>query len=555
MEKIKNVVIIGIIIVIGFLAFSYKLADVPPGIYVDEATTGFNAYSILKTGKDEYGKVFPIAFRFFGSYSPPLYVYLTTIPVALFGLNEYSIRIISVICACLLILILFAFLKANYLIDKKVIPFLLLLFIITPWNFFFARTGYELYLGFLIFSLGILFCWFGLKKKFFLTFGIPILSLSTFASHPQIFSAPVFVAGFICFFYKLLGKKNLILGLIIALIIQIPHLFLLNTKAFFNKGDLFYFNEILLNSEKSSLSQFLSVPLSFTYSFLARITTYFSPKSLFFFPDPDLQRSMPEVSVFYNWMVIPFLIGIFLTFKNFKTGFIKFLVILIFATVIPAALTRDPFSTQRALGLLLPFFLIISIGISEIFKLLKFKKFLFIFVLFFGISLIMIWRSYFILLPAERAIAWNYGFKQLSQFISQNPDSKFLIDQSRGKPSYIELAFFLKTNPKLLQDNNLKIREDYYNLNQFNPEYKFENIEIKTIDWSKDIYTKQILVGDELAISESQAKEHFLTKVFQISDPRGYPIFLGFSTNPLKKCQQTNFSSDFCKDVNSNTIN
>lgn len=545
----KSIFLVFLISLISLLALSYKLENIPNGIYVDEAVSGFNAYSILKTGKDEYGKEFPIAFRFFGSYSPPLYVYLTTIPVFIFGLNEYSVRIISVICASLFIFILFGFLK-NMEIDKKIIPLLLLLFIITPWNFFYARTGYELYLGFFLFSLGVFLLWKSLTKKIWLPAGLIILSVSTYASHPQIYSAPMFILGFLILFIKQIDRKYLLYGLVVSLAIQMPHLSLLSTNAFLNKSDLFYLNEILLASEKIPLPQFISIPLSFLFSFLARIISYFSLNSLFFFPDPDPQRSMPEISVFYNWMVVPFLIGIFAVFlKIHKSA--KFLILLVSSTIIPASLTRDPFSTQRALGLLLPFFLIICIGISKIYTKIGFKKFIAVYLAIFCVSIIVLWRSYFVLLPAERAKDWSYGYKTLAQFISKNHDSKFVIDQSRLKPAYIEIAFFNKTDPSVLQEStDRKIRKDYYNDNEFNPNYNFENIDIRAINWKEDIYKDQILVGDELAISPKQITEHFLTEIFLLTDPRGYPIFKAYKTNPQKKCAETKSASSFCKNSN-----
>ncbi len=221
------------------------------GIYVDEATSGFNAYSILKTGQDEYGKDFPAAFRFFGSYSPPLYVYLTTIPVFLIGLNEFSIRVISTIAASLMIFVVYLFLKTSRIVTQKIIPFFLLLFVITPWNFFYGRAGYEIYLGFFLFSLGVLLCWMSLKKVYLLMVGLILLSISTYASHAQIYSAPLFAVSFLVVFRKQINKKFLIIGLIAGLLIQIPHLLILNTKAFINKSDLFYIDEILRNTQNN----------------------------------------------------------------------------------------------------------------------------------------------------------------------------------------------------------------------------------------------------------------------------------------------------------------
>lgn len=548
MQKFKVFLILAALLMFSFLLLSYKLGEIPNGVYLDEATTGYNAFSILKTGKDEYGKEFPIAFRFFGSYSPPIYTYLTVIPISVSGLNAFNVRIISVISGSLMILVIYGFLKQSKLISSKIIYFLMLLFLITPWNFFFSRAGYEIYLGFFLFGLGIFFCWLGFKRAALLPIGLVILSVSTYVAHPQIYSVPIFILGFLVLFHKLINKKHFIAGLILALIIQIPHMTILGTQAFLNKNDLFYSGEIISNAAKIVfLPSVISIPLSFTYSFLSRSIAFLSPYSLFFLADPDPQRSIPELSVFYSWMAVPFLTGIFVLLKNLKDNFVKYLILLITVSLVPAALTKDPFSTQRVLSLMLPLFLITCFGLSVIFKKVGLKKFSAGFVFIFLISVVLLWRSYFILLPAERAVSWNYGFKEIAKFITENPRNSYVIEHIHSKPIYIELAFFLNTNPEILQNSvDPKIKNDYYNFHKFNPDYKFGNIETRTIKWEEDVYRKQILVGDELVVSETQAGEHFLTEVFVINDPRGYPVLKGFMTNPEKKCTETDYTSEHC---------
>ncbi len=56
----KNVLIFLIIIFVAFFLRFYKIADIPPGVNRDEASIGYTAYSLLNTGKDEYGRVFPL---------------------------------------------------------------------------------------------------------------------------------------------------------------------------------------------------------------------------------------------------------------------------------------------------------------------------------------------------------------------------------------------------------------------------------------------------------------------------------------------------------------
>ena len=126
----------------------------------------------------------------------------------------------------------------------------------------------------------------------------------------------------------------------------------------------------------------------------------------------------------------------------------------------------------------------------------------------------------------------------MAEEIKNQPNAHFLIDQTRMKPAYIELLFFLKYPPeKFQQEVDQSIKETYYFDTSFNSGYKFGNIETRTIDWKNDIYKKQIMVGDEFSISEGQAKEHFLEKVFEIRSPVDEIIFVGYKTNPSEKCK------------------
>lgn len=69
----------------------------PPSLDWDEVSAGYNAYSLLYTGHDEYGYAWPISIRSFGDFKPPLYTYLTIPAVALFGLTEFAVRLPSAI--------------------------------------------------------------------------------------------------------------------------------------------------------------------------------------------------------------------------------------------------------------------------------------------------------------------------------------------------------------------------------------------------------------------------------------------------------------------------
>src|SRR3990172_8619262 len=87
----KNTIII-VLVVAAFLRL-WKLGKIPPHLTSDEAALGYNAYSILKTGKDFWGESLPIVFKSFGDYTPGLYVYLAAPFIGVMGLNELSVRL------------------------------------------------------------------------------------------------------------------------------------------------------------------------------------------------------------------------------------------------------------------------------------------------------------------------------------------------------------------------------------------------------------------------------------------------------------------------------
>src|SRR5258706_2824182 len=101
MKFLQKYWIVLVILVIASLLRFWQLGSTPPSPDWDEAALGYNAYSVLKTGRDEYGTWFPLSLRSYDDYKPPLYMYLTIPPVAIFGLNVWSTRLASAIMGVL----------------------------------------------------------------------------------------------------------------------------------------------------------------------------------------------------------------------------------------------------------------------------------------------------------------------------------------------------------------------------------------------------------------------------------------------------------------------
>ena len=147
----------------------YKLGDVPVSPDWDETALGYNAYSILKTGRDEYGTFLPLTIRSFDDYKPPLYVYLTVPSVALFGLSVWSTRLPSALMGILAVLGTY-FLVKQLLKDKDNNIALLSSFLlaISPWHIQFSRVAFESNTGVTMNIWAAAAFLAGLKKRIFL---------------------------------------------------------------------------------------------------------------------------------------------------------------------------------------------------------------------------------------------------------------------------------------------------------------------------------------------------------------------------------------------------
>ena len=195
--------LIVIIFLLAFVLRFWQLGANPASLDWDEASLGYNAYSLLKTGKDEYGTSWPLAIRSFSDFKPPLYTYLTMVPVDLFGLNEFSTRFISA---------LFGFLSivAVYLLIKELFPrksflfFVLctLFFALSPWHIQFSRIAFEANLALFFFISGIWLFLKGLKSGKFFLFSFLAFSLSSYAYHSERLVVPLLLLGLVVIYRK-----------------------------------------------------------------------------------------------------------------------------------------------------------------------------------------------------------------------------------------------------------------------------------------------------------------------------------------------------------------
>jgi 4-amino-4-deoxy-L-arabinose transferase-like glycosyltransferase len=151
---------------LAFLVRFYDLGIIPDGLAQDETSIGYNAYSLVQTGKDEYGKPWPIEFKAFGEYKLPGYIYLTVPSISMFGPTAFAVRLPSAVFAFLTV-VLFYFILKKLTKNEWLALLGTTLLTLNPWHIHFSRAAFEVVPALFFLLAGVyLFLQFVDKKKY-----------------------------------------------------------------------------------------------------------------------------------------------------------------------------------------------------------------------------------------------------------------------------------------------------------------------------------------------------------------------------------------------------
>jgi len=201
----------------------------------DEMSIGYNAYAISVSGKDEWGVSWPLAFKAFGDWKLPGYIYATVPFVKLLGLNNYAVKLPSVMAGTLIVLGMFMLVKKLTKNDGLgLVASVITAF--SPWSIHLSRMALESNLALAFFLWGIIFLiysvenkktFFKLKKKNHWWFWSILLGLSwamafyTYVSFRVIVAVMWLAVIVLSFFYKL-AKKKIVISLLVFCFMILP---------------------------------------------------------------------------------------------------------------------------------------------------------------------------------------------------------------------------------------------------------------------------------------------------------------------------------------------
>lgn len=156
----KHIFVLIAIILAGVILRIAEFGSIPAGLNQDEALAGYEAYSLMKYGKDSFGYSFPCYFTAWGSGMNVLESYLAIPFIKLFGLSVFTFRLPQLICACISLPVFYSLLRE--LFDRKHATIGLAVLSFCPWHIMLSRCGLEsnlapafLLFGFFFFVKGI----------------------------------------------------------------------------------------------------------------------------------------------------------------------------------------------------------------------------------------------------------------------------------------------------------------------------------------------------------------------------------------------------------------
>lgn len=500
-NKYQKIILLLIIALALFLRF-WKISSFLP-LNRDEAAIGYNAYSLLKTSKDEWGEFLPLSFKSFGDYKMPGYIYAAILPIKIFGLTEFAVRFWSAVggaaaVASLYYLSLWILKRLKIAKNKEKLFALLAAFIlaVNPWHLYFSRVGFEANLNLTFFLVGLTAFVYGFKKRYLL----PISSLSfvlmfyTYSSS-FIFLPPFLLLTFVIFRKDLVKKRPnsafaglglcgniwLFLSLIIFLA-GATHATWSVWQVSKAKANITIFSDpTILDSFNRTRSEafmrsplwsraWLNKPFFYFRIFISKYLSSFSPKFLFFSGGSHPWHQIPDMGNFYWTDLIFILLGLWLLL-SIKADKVKWLILSwLLISPLPSAITVDAPHATRMLQIVPVIVIVIVMGLLQFWgwllnKARWFKKGLvplLIFLYFFQIG--RFGCLYIFDYPKKLPSLLMPGINKAIQWVENQGEDRLVIFSKPSDFPYIYIAFYRQLNPDYFQQNAVWKPPDLANL-------------------------------------------------------------------------------------------
>lgn len=512
----------------------WQISSFPAGLNADEAALGYNAYSLMTTGKDEHGHSWPVNLESFGDFKPAGYAYLLIPFVKIFGLTEFAVRFPSVIFGVLGVLGIY--LLIYELLGTKHLALITALFLaISPWHLHFSRGAWETNVAttLLVISCWLLVKWLKKPKFIYLALSTWHLALSMYFYQSARLIAPALGLGLVILFWKDLwkDKKQTLIAAVFGALLLLPLVIsVIRTDAasrfdgvgwLADEGPLNRARE--LRGQHDDSNSIVAKVLHFRQGeyalrLIRNYMDHFDGNFLFVNGD-NIQRSkVPETGLFYLTDFVFLIIGaIYLLRTQHLAHSTRIIWLWLFIAPIAAAVTFQTPHALRAHNMVIPMTIIISMGAFEVLKRWKLIGICVLgFVYLFQTARYL--HQYYVHYPQTYPAAWEYGFKELVTYTESVKDKyqKIWVTDKYDQP-YILFLFFSQYDPNKFQGNHKLTFRDRYN---FSTVRDYDKFHFASISWPDILKEKNTLI---IAAPEEVPENVDTIKI--INFPNGKPAF------------------------------
>ena len=520
-KKYIWIILVGIIILAAGLRL-WQLGNIPPSPDWDEVALGYDAYSIIHTGRDEFGKFLPVVLRSFDDYKPALYAYLTIPSVLIFGLNTFAVRLPSALFGIISVIAVF-FLIRELFNEYKCKDYLALissfLLAISPWSIQFSRVGFESNVGDALNLLMVLFFVKGLKKPWLLFLSAFFAGMGIYIYQSEKVFTPLLALLMVIIFWKKLfaiNKKYILAVIILGIIVVAPMaLYILGNRAallrvtgtsvFSSQTELLKTNIQKLEQDKLNDDKigflFDNRRIVYAETIISGYMSHFDLNWLFTTGDISRHHA-PNMGLLYLFELPLILLGIyFLIFGEFDRK-IKLIIFAWFlAAPIPASITTGVPHAVRTLNFLptwqifAALGLISAIGLAssikyQVLSIKIWKLFAICYLLFAIFNFSYYLNQYFVQQNYYNSQDWQYGYQQAVDQVKLLKDKYKEIVVSDKQPmdkSYMFFLFYLQYPPLSYQKIGVN------SSGGFRSHHFFGKYTFRPIDWPKDSLRKNVL--------------------------------------------------------------
>ncbi|MDR0463198.1 MAG: hypothetical protein LBG64_03200 [Pseudomonadales bacterium] len=492
----KRSTLIILILILATLPRLFLLGEVPFYLNRDEASIGYNAYALMRTGRDEHGVAWPINVESFGDWKLPIYIYVTIPFIAIFGLTTWSIKLPAVIAGLTVVgmtyLLLTQLLK-NYGSEKDQknyfwLPVLASLVVaLSPWAIHLSRLTYEANLAMALFLTG----WWLIERskkttlasKFSATKlqffgGLILLMMTVFTYHSYQVFLPIFAlvwAGFnFTYIKQIIAKQKLFVCIVATILLVAIGLFWIGqqtdqaSEVKFTGLSIFedahYLEDLHRNRQylaQAGVPSWMQSLIINTYTlrinaFFTNIVQTFSP--LFLFVDGGAHRTH-NFSIIANFHLLELfvVIGGMIIFLRRHLGRLPawwwIIVSWLLVAALPAAITVEPAHSVRFAAALPAIASLIALGLLSIGKIWS----RFTIPILVALYLFSVWQwsfNYFIVAPNRDYHHSEWLMPRLADALYPLLDEyeEIYVPLLRRSP-YIFFLFHWQYDPNLLHYN------------------------------------------------------------------------------------------------------